>query len=169
MVVASPLIKVRSACTDDGAPLAGVFRDCWRYTYAGIIPPMHLDQLIRKRSEMWWRTTIQRDRDLLVLDAAGTVAGYATFGKARASRVYQGEIFELYLAPVYQGIGFGEHMFEACRNRLDDRNMNGLIVWALADNDAAVDFYWRRGGRPVAESQEQFGTKKLNKIAFAWK
>ena len=101
---------------------------------------------------------IARDRDLLVLDAAGVVAGYATFGRSRGSRIYQGEIYELYLAPVYQGIGLGEHLFEACRNRFDDRSLNGLMVWALAENDDAVDFYWRRGGRPVGRSQ---GTIRL--------
>jgi hypothetical protein len=33
--------------------------------------------------------------------------------------------------------------------RLDMRKLNGLIVWALLDNTAACDFYWRRGGRPI--------------------
>jgi ribosomal protein S18 acetylase RimI-like enzyme len=168
MIVASPLIKIRAANAEDSDALVTVFQDCWRNAYTGIIPAGHLDSLIRKRNAMWWRTAIRRDRDLLVLEAAGTVAGYATFGAARASRIYQGEIYELYLAPIYQGIGFGEHLFEACRHRLDNRDLNGLLVWALADNSSAIDFYWRRGGRPVAQAEEQFGRTKLARIAFAW-
>jgi ribosomal protein S18 acetylase RimI-like enzyme len=169
MIVESPLIKIRSPVPEDIAALADVYRDCWRYTYTGIIPALHLDHMIRTRNAAWWRNAIARDRDLLVLDAAGVVAGYATFGRSRGSRTYQGEIFELYLAPVYQGIGFGEHMFEACRNQLDDRSLNGLIVWALADNELAINFYWRRGGRPIGETKEQFGSRSLSKIAFGWK
>jgi hypothetical protein len=46
--------------------------------------------------------------------------------------------------------------------------MCGLIIWALADNTSATDFYWRRGGRPVGVGYERFGTRKLRKIAYAW-
>jgi hypothetical protein len=46
--------------------------------------------------------------------------------------------------------------------------MCGLIVWALADNTTAADFYWRRGGRPVGVGFERFGPRKLKKIAYAW-
>ena len=77
------------------------------------------------------------------------VAGYATVGPARVRGEYEGEIYELYVTPTYQGLGFGERLFEACRYHLDARQLSGLIVWALADNMAATDFYWRRGGRPV--------------------
>ena len=70
----------------------------------------------------------------LVLEMAGTVAGYATIGNSRQRSPYQGEIYELYLDPVYQGLGLGEHLFEGCRHALDMRKLNGLIVWALLDN-----------------------------------
>ena len=51
---------------------------------------------------------------------------------------------------------------------LDMRRLNGLIVWALADNDAAIAFYWRRGGRPIAKRADKIGAAKLSKLAFAW-
>ena len=168
MIVERPQIDIRRAAPEDSSALTTVYRDCWRHAYTGIIPALHLDRLIRTRDEAWWQQSIARDNGLLVLEAAGVVAGYATCGTARGNRTYQGEIYEIYLAPVYQGIGFGEHLFEACRNRLDDRHLDGLIVWALADNVIAADFYWRRGGRPIREVKEQFGRRKLSKIAFAW-
>ena len=169
MIVDRPLIKIRRALPEDNVPLAGVFRACWRHAYAGIIPAAHLDRMIATRNTAWWLNTIRRDSDMLVLAVDGVVVGYATYGRSRASRAYQGEIYELYLTPVYQGLGFGEHLFEACRQQLDQRALNGLIVWALRDNERATEFYWRRGGRPVAEMKEQFGAIKLSKTAFAWK
>jgi hypothetical protein len=51
---------------------------------------------------------------------------------------------------------------------LDVRRLNGLIVWALLDNSAACDFYWRRGGRPVASAYQRFGEARLEKVAFTW-
>ena len=72
------------------------------------------------------------------------------------------------MTPTHQGLGFGERLFEACRHHLDTRQMCGLLVWALADNEIATDFYWRRGGRPIGQAYERFGGRKLRKIAFAW-
>jgi ribosomal protein S18 acetylase RimI-like enzyme len=129
---------------------------------------MHLDRMIRARDRQWWQNAVRRDGDILVLEVSSVIAGYATFGNSRHRTLHQGEIYELYLAPVYQGLGLGEHLFEASRQSLDQRNLNGLIVWALADNTAACDFYWRRGGRPVGEIKEQFGGTKLSKIGFGW-
>lgn len=168
MIIESPLIKIRRAVPEDTKFLETIYRDSWRHAYTGIIPTLHLDSLIRGRDARWWRTAIARNHDLLVVEAAGVVAGYATFGPSRSLGAYQGEIYELYLTPVYQGIGLGERLFEACRTALDNRQLKGLVVWALGDNDAAADFYWRRGGRPAAMVKERFGRTKLAKIAFAW-
>lgn len=168
MIIESPLIKIRRAVPEDITDLEAIYRDSWRHAYTGIIPALHLDRMIRGRDARWWRTAMARSKDMLVVEAAGVVAGYATFGPSRGAAAYQGEIYELYLTPVYQGIGLGERLFEACRTALDNRQMRGLIVWALDDNDAATGFYWRRGGRPAGSVKEPFGRTKLSKIAFAW-
>jgi hypothetical protein len=42
------------------------------------------------------------------------------------------------------------------------------VVWALSDNEPALDFYRSLGGRMVAKSSEQFGRKVLDKVAFSW-
>ncbi len=168
MIGQSALIKVRSVKSTDSDALASLFRDSWRHAYLGIIPALHLDRMIRRRDHAWWCKSIASDDHMLVVEAAGVVAGYASCGKARKGGRYQGEIYELYIAPVYQGIGLGEHLFEACRHHLDVRGLAGLIVWALADNDGAANFYWRRGGRPVGETQERSGDTSLTKIAFGW-
>lgn len=124
--------------------------------------------MIQRRGTEWWANAIQSGEHILVLEMTGKVAGYATFGAARSRGTCQGEIYELYVAPIYQGLGLGEHLFEACRHALDTRHLNGLLVWALAENTAAMDFYWRRGGRPVARAFDRIGGARLEKIAFAW-
>lgn len=125
--------------------------------------------MIRRRGNAdWWTGALKSGENVLVLEVAGTVAGYATSGPARSRGCYEGEIYEIYLAPTYQGLGLGELLFEGCRNRLDGRRLKGLVVWALAANTPAIEFYWRRGGRPVARSFERFGRTRLEKIAFGW-
>jgi hypothetical protein len=46
--------------------------------------------------------------------------------------------------------------------------LKSLIVWALSENDTAVEFYRALGGKAVARSSEKFGTRVLDKVAFGW-
>ena len=97
------------------------------------------------------------------------IAGYANYGRNRArSLYYDGEIYELYLRPEFQGLGFGRKLFMWTRRDLVQSSLNSLVVWALSDNKTAVDFYRNLGGRAVARSSERFGSKVLDKVAFAW-
>jgi hypothetical protein len=43
-----------------------------------------------------------------------------------------------------------------------------MVVWALSDNEPAMEFYRALGGRAVARSSERFGSKTLDKVAYAW-
>jgi ribosomal protein S18 acetylase RimI-like enzyme len=168
MLGASSHCEVRSGNLSDAPALSEVFRLTWSQAYLGIIPHLHLDSMIRRRGVEWWRSTIKSGNGVLVLQVAGSTAGYATLGAARARGKQEGEIYELYVTPTHQGLGFGELLFEACRHQLDTRRFSGLIVWALADNTRATEFYWRRGGRPAGFGFERFGDRRLKKIAFAW-
>lgn len=161
-------IKVRKGKPTDAKSVAETFRDSWLQAYRGIIPHLHLENMIRRRGADWWAGAIRSGDALMVIEQNGIVVGYATFGFSRTKGPYQGEIYELYITPAYQGLGLGEHLFEACRYALDERRLRGMLVWALTQNSNATDFYWRRGGRPVKQAFETIGGKKLEKLAFAW-
>ena len=72
------------------------------------------------------------------------------------------------MRPEYQGIGLGTRLFAAAREKLAAHGLTGLVVWALEENDNAVDFYSRAGGRDIAEGVEVFDAKALRKVAFVW-
>ncbi len=112
--------------------------------YQGIIPHLSLQRMLARRGLRWWESALRKRTPLLVLDFGGEAAGYATYGRCRLGRApFQGEIFELYLHPIYQGLGLGEKLFDGARTRLAELRLKGLLVWALADNDAACGFYLR--------------------------
>lgn len=161
-------IVVRRAKTSDSEGLAKVFAESWHHAYLGIIPYSHLEGLVRRRGNAWWRNAVKTEGHLLVLEIGGEMAGYATCGAARQGGRYRGEIYELYLCPQHQGLGLGEYLFEACRSQLDTRGLDGLIVWALEDNTLACDFYRRRGGRLAGRTNERFGAAKRVKLAYGW-
>jgi len=168
MLGSSSQIAIRAPAPADAEALATVFRESWQTTYRGVIPHAHLQGMIEKRGPAWWTSAMREGDSMLVLEVAGQVAGYATFGPARGDTRNRGEIYELYLIPMYQGLGLGERLFEAARHALEMRKLGGLVVWALLGNEPAISFYWRHGGRPIAETQERLCGKRLPKIAFAW-
>lgn len=161
-------LDVRRARIADAPALAGIFRDTWRATYRGVIPHVHLENMIRRRGTARWRSSIRGGEMVLVAQHQDKYVGYATCGTARSRGAHKGEIYEIYLLPEYQGLGFGEYLFEACRYRLDERRLRGMVVWALAENTGAVNFYWQMGGRPLVSAYERVGGIRLEKIAFAW-
>ena len=168
MLSESSHVCVRRARVSDAPALSGIYRDSWRATYRGVIPHHHLELMIRRRGTAYWRTSIRAGEIVLLLEFKDKLVGYATCGVARSRGPMKGEIYEIYLVPEYQGVGMGEYLFEACRNHLDARRLDGLLVWVLAENERAIDFYWRRGGRPLTSGYDRIGGVRLEKVAFAW-
>ena len=164
------LIEIRRAKASDAAAVADTHDEAWRGAYQGVIPGLELEKLVTRRGPDWWDSAIRKGSRIAILAFGDKVAGYANYGRNRArSLFYEGEIYELYLRPEYQGLGFGRRLFTSARRDLAQSGLKSLVVWALSDNDPAVEFYRALGGQPVARSSERFGDKTLDKVAFAWK
>ena len=162
-------IDIRRAETQDAAAIAEVHAAAWSGAYAGIIPHRALTAMLARRGTEWWANAIRRATSILVVDIGGDIVGYATYGRNRVRDLApQGEIYELYLLPEYQGIGLGRRLFASVREALAGHGLAGLVIWALEDNRGAIAFYEGLGGRDVAEGIEVFDAKALRKIAFTW-
>ena len=163
------LIEIRRAKASDAAAVADTHDEAWRCTSQGVIPGLELEKLVTRRGPDWWDSAIRKGSRIAILAFGDKVAGYANYGRNRArSLFYEGEIYELYLRPEYQGLGFGRRLFTSARRDLAQSGLKSLVVWALSDNDPAVEFYKALGGKAVARSAERFGEKSLDKVAFAW-
>lgn len=162
-------IDIRRAEPGDAAAIADVHARSWQGAYGGIIPFRALTAMIGRRGPAWWNNAIRRAASVLVVEIGGEVVGYATLGRNRARELpQQGEIYELYIKPEYQGVGLGSRLFAAARDKLAAHGLPGLVVWALEDNINATHFYARAGGRDVAEGVEVFDARALRKVAFVW-
>ena len=163
------VIEIRRARSSDAVPLADTHDLAWRTAYQGIIPGPELDKLINRRGAEWWDGAIRKGSRISILQFGDTIAGYANYGRNRARSLhFDGEIYELYLRPEFQGLGFGRRLFTAARRDLVQSGLKSMVVWALSDNEPATEFYRTLGGRPVARSCEKFGAKTLDKVAYAW-
>lgn len=162
-------IDIRRAEPEDAYAISEAYRAAWQHAYSGLIPFKSLRTMIERRGEKWWRRAIRGSTSILVLDVGGDIAGYATMGLNRARGLSQeGEIYELYLKPEYQGIGLGKRLFQEARRLLDSLGCKGTVVWCLEDNEPAVEFYQVFGGQDIAEGTEVFDGKPLKKLAFVW-
>ena len=164
------VISIRRARSEDASDLSSVFDAAWREAYRGVVPAVALERLIARRGPRWWLSTVARERPLAVLDVGEKVAGYVSYGRCRDRGLpADGEIDELYLAPEYQGLGFGRRLLKAAINDLGHRGAKRVAIWCLAENERGCDFYRRMGGRMIAETSERFGGAQLTKSCFLFK
>ncbi|WP_232630698.1 GNAT family N-acetyltransferase [Methylobacterium sp. Leaf118] len=165
--MATNTVSIRRARAADAAGLSAVFDASWREAYQGVIPGLALERFLAKRGASAWGTMIGGGRGLAVVEFGETIAGYAAYGRARERTMRaDGEIDELYIAPEFQGLGFGTRLFRAVRNDLIDRGLTRIGVWALADNARACAFYERLGGVPGPEGIERVSGVGLPKVAY---
>lgn len=163
------VITIRRARAEDAPEIAEVHDSAWRDAYRGIIPGRELEKMIARRGPRWWQDAIARGSRLVVLEFDESIAGYATYGRNRVPALpFQGEIFELYIAPEFQGLGFGRRLFQAARRDLNEHGYGSVLIWALAENERALAFYARLGGKIVRRAQEKFGGESLGRIAFGF-
>jgi len=163
------VIAIRSAREKDALGVAHVHDESWREAYRGIIPGPALERMIERRGPVWWARAIRSGSRLLVLEFHESIVGYASVGRSRVPSLgYRGEIFELYLTPEHQGVGHGRRLFDSARRDLASFGLRDCVVWALADNERAVSFYRRLGGRVLRRARETFGGQQRERVAFGF-
>lgn len=163
-------IRIRVAESRDAERVAAIHDASWMEAYRGIIPGAHLDRMVQRRGAAWWSRAIQRGSRISVLDFDGIPIGYTSYGRNRAASLpYRGEIFELYLTPEFQGLGFGLRLFNSARRELANLGLGSFVVWSLGENERAVKFYEKLGGLLVGRAHERFGDTACERLAYGWR
>lgn len=162
-------IDVRPAEASDARGISEVHRMSWEYAYSGLIPHKALMKMLERRGEGWWRKATRGPATLMVIDVGGQIVGYATMGLNRARTLpCEGEIYEIYLRPEYQGIGLGYVLFGEARRFLKSLGCEGLVVWCLEESVNASQFFRSNGGVDAIEGMEDFDGVSLKKLGFIW-
>ena len=155
--MSTTLIEVRPAKAADAAAVASTHDEAWRSAYQGIIPGAELEKLINRRGPQWWDSAIRKGSRVSVLVFGDKIAGYANYGRNRARSLhFEGEIYELYLRPEFQGLGFGRRLFTSARRDLLQSGLKSMVVWASVRQ--------RSGDRVLSRSRRPHGRAFVGKI-----
>ncbi|MEP3045505.1 MAG: GNAT family N-acetyltransferase [Roseibium sp.] len=163
------LIDLRAARISDCEALAGIHSESWLGAYRGVLPGVDLQKMVSRRSESWWRGALARGVNIKIIRVADIPAGYTTYGPCRLNNTgMDSEIYELYLKPEYQGLGFGRALFYSVKETMSDKTSSGLAVQVLSDNQPAREFYKAVGGKFTAKSWYRIGGKRLELSIYCW-
>ncbi|NRG17137.1 GNAT family N-acetyltransferase [Rhizobiales bacterium] len=167
--MSTDLIATRPARPIDAETLSTIHLEAWRGAYRGLLSGVDLERMISRRGPRWWRGALSRGVLIQVLEVAGKTVGYATYGRSRMRELpFEGEIYELYILPEYQGLGFGTKLFQATRRALVRMRLSGATVRVLSENEAAMRFYRSLGGQLLMNSQEQVAGTSVELSVFGW-
>ncbi|MCW2934009.1 MAG: acetyltransferase [Actinomycetia bacterium] len=175
------MISIREFTAADGPAIAEVRRASWQAAYAGIIRQSLLDQATARPSGLFqpprWRRTM-----VAVPDSDPAVVGYASFGPERSLQAFSpitprasapaatgqppaapglteaglagqvGEVYALYVTPDWWSTGTGRSLMSCAVAALTDGGYGRAVLWVLAANARARQFYETAGWVPDGAS-----------------
>jgi len=165
-------MAVRTARADDAQAVARVYIDAWHDTYPAILPTNLLRAMTPKGQTARWHAAIVhggREKVLVADCSRHGVVGMTSFGPAQDREFgYDGEVYTLYIAPDYFGLGIGTTLLRAAFGALHGSNYTSCVIWAHARNPARF-FYEAMGGRLVAERSRRMLGSVVPESAFGWR
>lgn len=106
---------IREANITDAPAIAKVHIDAWRTTYSNLMPAKFLADLSYEEPETKWvkiLSNITQDNFTYIAEnEIGQIVGFADGGKERTGdRIYQGELYAIYILEKYQRQGLGHRL-----------------------------------------------------------
>ena len=163
---------IREATQSDANGIAKVHVDCWRSTYDGIVPVDFLADLSYQESESFWRDILS-DSNMpgfvyVAVNDAGKIVGYIAGGPEReGDRLYEGELYSIYILKEFQGQGIGGSLITAASKKLLQSGLKSVMLWTLAVNPYR-GFFEELGGQVVIEETIEIGGSRLIQVAYGW-
>lgn len=157
-----PLLRI--ADPDDVDQLATVFLDCWRVSYAQVMPASLVESMTAERARALWDEAVRRPGQAIVIAAADesphAALGFVGF---RITDDGDGYVGSLYVSPTLQGGGVGRLLLGEAETRLREAGARTARLWVFEDNAPSRAFYARQGWRPDGrrETLPEWGQPQL--------
>lgn len=147
------MLNFRLARTTDTQALGKLHYNAWLETYRGLLSRDYLLTLSPERMAMIFAR--RAPANLYLLEDGDQLCGFALVGHGRERDMppRTGELCGIYLLQAYQGKGHGRTLFCWAKERLRSLGYRRMLVWVLATNQKAIDFYLAMGMQPDGATQ----------------
>ena len=144
------MVKIREASIDDCSIIAAIHAQSWQRAYRGILSDQYLDHEVGSDRLQIWTDRFANpsaNQRILCLESAHEIVGFvcAYFSEDGAFGTF---IDNLHVSHAVKRCGYGARMVkriaDLSRAQFDESR---VYLWVLADNQPAVSFYERIGGR----------------------
>ncbi len=161
---------LREAEASDSDAIAALHVKSWRATYRGILPDAYLDNEAEEERRRYWRQHLDRsgpaDLVLLLFDRE-LLLGFISVVPAQEHDV-DVVIENLHVDPGTHGRGLGRRLISKAVERLIPRGVKSISLWVYDQNEKAIAFYDRIGGKIDLRGTEDFAgaTVPHSRIVF---
>lgn len=171
-------LTVRQAGPADLDTIAEIRVRTWQRAYQGIVPQPYLDGLQPEAIAARWRGRLDLPpddphRDYLA-ELGGQPVGWAAGGPYRddecpAPQPGCGEVYAVYVRPEQWRAGIGRTLLDRVLADLAAAGLAPVLLWVLARNARAREFYRRVGFQPDgAELPYQIGGAHLTEVRYRY-
>ena len=151
----------------DQKQMARIKVDGWKNAYDLIISSDYLNSLSYDEQAERYEASFEEYKDLVLVAVRGEeVLGYACYNTTPNEDEFQSELVSLYIKPAEIGRGIGTALFTETCKELSNLDKNNMIVWCLSDNENAINFYKKLGGKIVKEKQVKIGDRTYKEYGF---
>ena len=139
-----PLLRV--ARPDDVDQLSAVFLDCWRISYAQVMPASLVAGMTAQKARSLWADALQRPNQTILAATADEpphpVVGFVGFQLQEDGAGY---VSSLYVSPQLQGGGVGRLLLSGAEQELRDAGAATARLWVF-ERERAVARLLRPAG-----------------------
>ena len=143
---------------------AALHVQCWRESYAGIIPVELMATFsVEKRLPMWETALATPDRFVMGAFSDSVPAGFVISGPSEEALVatQDGHLWAIYIAQAHHRQGIGRHLVRAAAQDWLSRGGRSMTIGVLADNLPARKFYEALGARLIKHGVYNWGGHEL--------
>ncbi|SFD24796.1 GNAT family N-acetyltransferase [Collimonas sp. OK412] len=166
-------VVIRRATVADASVIAAVRIDSWRATYRGIIPDDYLDGMkVEDSTAIWSRilSATSSAANVFVAEVDGEVLGFAAGMTLKEAKLgYDSELTAIYLEPSVQRAGIGRRLVAHVAATLASAGANNMLVWVLAENRQARQFYEMLGAELLVEQPFSWDGLDLQEAGYGWR
>ena len=160
---------VRHATLRDAKAIADLYSTALREAFKDTVADDILAKVALEKGQGFWREAIEYSEPHVQVALNGEkIVGFVGYDRSRDPKTpnTMGEIWAIYAAPDYWGLGVGLALWDAAREGLQEEGCTNVSVWVPLGNERVVRFHELAGFKRELNTAKSvpFGSVKIEEI-----